>query len=224
MQVSTESKETLEANEAAINAIESDTSPRTITFQFPDAGENLHPVTFIQAPLGMFPAEEFITMMTRIVNDVLEGKYDVDVVQLIRDRDKLRSASMPNDLELDATEAVIEQWKPYIQGALKLIHIIPGLQQDIIALSLGVRRKDREVFKAHISEAPYRGGLAIDEGVDIIKIFIRQNTRVIRRFLGEQIPELVAEAMSALEEKKEDTSTTGGTQSSTTSQPTPEPV
>jgi hypothetical protein len=216
-----EAQEALKANEEAIEAFESSESPRTITFQFPDAGDNMHPVTFIQAPLGHFPAQEFITMMTRLINDVLEGKYDVDVMQLLRDRERLQRASMPSNLEEDVAERMIEEWKPYIQGFLKLVHIIPELQQDIIALSLGVRRKQREEFKEAISEAPYRGGIEIDDAVDILKVFIKQNVRVLRRFLAEQIPEIFEEAMKALEVKKEE-STTGGTQSNTSSPPTPE--
>lgn len=226
MQVSTpEAQEAIRANEVAVEALEDSSERRVITFEWPDAGGNLHEIHFTQATLGMFPAQEFITMMTRIINDVLEGKYDVDVMELFRDRERLKNASMPSELNQDAVEETINEWKPYIQGFLKLVDVVPGLQQDIIALSLGVRRRDREQFKENISEAPYLGGLEIEDGVDIIKVFIRQNAKVLRRFLGVQIREIGEELMKALEvEKTQDTSTTGGTQSSTSSQPTQEPV
>jgi hypothetical protein len=221
MQVSTADPEALKEAEAAIESLEDSAAVREYTFEWPDTGGTMHEVKFTQAPLGMFPAQEFITMMTRIVNDVLEGKYEVDIMELFRDREKLQAAAMPDNLDQDAVEQTIEEWKPYIQGFLKLVDIIPEFQQDIIALSLGVRRKNREEFKERISEAPYLGGLEIDDAVEIIKVFIRQNAKVLRRFLGSQIREMGEELMKALEmEKQEDT--TGGTQSSTSTQPTQE--
>lgn len=225
MQVGTaETQEAIKANEVAIEAIEGSSTSRKITFEWPDAGGNLHPVEFTQATLGMFPAQEFITMMTRVINDVLEGKYDVDVMELFRDRQKLQSAAMPSDLNQDAVEQTINEWKPYIQGFLKLVDVVPGLQQDIIALSLGVRRRDREEFKERIAEAPHLGGLGIDDGVDIIKTFIQQNARVLKRFLGIQVREIGEELMRALEVERQDAPTDGGTPSSISSPPIPEPV
>lgn len=223
MQVSTEGPEALTEAEAAIEALEDSAAVRTYTFQWFDAGGNPHDVEYTQAPLGMFPAQEFITMLTRIINDVLEGKYEVDVMELLRDREKLQAASMPADLDQDSVERTIEEWKPYIQGFLKLVDLVPEFQLDIIALSLGVRRKAREDFKERISEAPHLGGLGIDEGVKILKVFIHQNAKVLKRFLGSQLREIGEELMKALEvDSLTATDTTGGTQSNTSPQHTPE--
>jgi hypothetical protein len=224
MEVQAEGKEALENAEAAIEAFADSSMAVVYEFQWPDAGGSNHPIKFTQATLGLFPAQEFITMMTRIINDVLEGKYEVDVMQLFRDRDKLQNASVPTDLDEDSVERTIEEWKPYIQGFLKLVDVVPGLQQDIIALSLGVRKRDREIFKERIAEAPHNGGITIDQGVDIIKIFIRQNAKVLRRFLGRQIREIGEELMNALEEERKVKDTNGGTPSSTSSQPIPASV
>lgn len=225
MQVSTERPEALTEAEAAIEALEDSAAIRTYTFEWPDAGGNLHEVTYKQAPLGMFPAQEFITMLTRIINDVLEGKYEVDVMELLRDREKLQAASMPTDLDQDSVERTIEEWKPYIQGFLKLIDLVPEFQLDIIALSLGVRRKAREDFKERISEAPHNGGLEINEAVTILKVFIHQNAKVLKRFLGSQLREIGEELMKALEvDSLTGIDTTGGTQSNTSPQPTQESV
>jgi len=227
MQTSTETDDrALKDAEAAIEALDNAHARVTRTFHWPDAGGNRHPVSFVQETLGFFPAQEFMTMMTRIVKDIIGGKYEVDVMELLRDRERLQAASMPSELTNDAVEETITQWKPYIQAFLKLADIVPGLQQDIIALSLGVRRKSRDEFKEMITMSPAHGGLTIDEGVDILKVFIRQNVSVIRRFLGQQVQEIGQEFMKMMEEirTEAEASTTGGMQSSTTPPATPEPA
>ncbi len=119
-------------------------------------------------------------------------------------------------------EAVYNQWRPYIEGFLQIMDDVPGLQQEIIALSLGVRRRDREAFKEQISEAPQYGGLSIDEGVEIVKFFIRQNAVAIRRFLAQQLREIGEEIMEAVGDLivGQDADSSGTTPSSTSSAPT----
>ncbi len=114
-----------------------------------------------------------------------------------------------------------------IRAVLNAIEIVPGFEQDVIALSLGVHPDERERFKKLISDAPHRGGLTIDEGVDIIKFFIRQNVRSIRRFLERQTREIYDEIAGLLAPKEKaktesspiepSTSSPGSTPSSTLS-------
>lgn len=223
MQVSTE--EQLAEAEAAVEAFETSVAPRVVAFQWPDAGGNPQEWRFTQAKLGFFPAQELGTIITRLAKGVMDGKYGVDVMQLIKDRQKLQTASLPDQLSTDAVEEAFKQWKPYIEAFLRIMDEVPELQQDVIALSLGVRRKDRAMFKEMISEAPHAGGLDVDEGVEIIKVFVRQNVGVIRRFLGEQIREIAEVVMEAIGEgspRAEDDGSNGSTPSSTSGPHTPE--
>jgi len=218
-----EAERVLQENEQAIKTLSPGSDVRRINFEWIDATGEKHKVSYIQAKMGMFHAQEFITMMTRLIKDVLDGKYDVDVMELLRDRDRLKSVAIPSEVNEDAVDEMVKEWMPFIQGFLKLTDIVPGLQKDIIALSLGVRDEDRVSFKKMISQAPYLGGLEIDDAVDIIKVFIKQNAKVLRRFLGRQVREVVEELMEALaDDQKKEQSTDGGTPSSTSPQPIPE--
>jgi hypothetical protein len=227
-----EAEQVLLDNEAAIEAIAPAMTRRKITFAwvigYDPAGD---PITirseYIQAPLGLFPAQEFQTMLTRIAKDTLQGKYGVNVGQLLSRGGQIR-ASMPSEINEESINDLIggENIK-VIEAFLELIELVPELLKDCIALSLGVRSDKREEFKQCISAPTHEGGLTIDQGVDIIKVFIRQNGGPIKRFLESQIKEIGEEIARAIEDPKaaqKRAATDGGTQSSTTSVPTQEPV
>lgn len=239
----------LAASEIAIQDISPETREyqRVFHVQVPDG--NMRDVVYVQAPLGYFPSQEFLTKMTRVARDISDGKYGVtkdDIIELIANatRRSERRQSEPEIIE-DALELVedtadenveklkklYEEYAVLIQGFLHLVEIVPGLQQDIFALSLGVRPRDREWFKEMISDTPRRGGPTVAEGKDIMRVFIRQNARLIRRFLEEDLRDLAEELMTALEDTKEettetkmDTSSPGGRPSSTTPQDIPASV
>lgn len=256
--------------EDAVEAFDPATSQREWIFKWPDAGGQFHEHRFIQAKLGLFPAQELGTMLTRLSRDVMSGKYGVDVAALLRDRKSLSAAKATVEHEHDGikhehvlnidgliddqifdlaadhrlgdekmtieefvegfeaahehvsldVEGVYNQWRPYIDAFLALVDEVPGLQQDIIALSLGVRRRDRAEFKERIAEAPHNGGLEIDDGVEIIKNFVQQNAESIRRFLGDQLREIGEVVMGAIEGLGQGESSNGSTPSSTSSAPT----
>lgn len=214
--------EELTKSEDAIKALSPSSETRRITFKYIDRDGTQKEIDYIQAQMGMYHTQEFITMMTRVIKDVLEGKYEVDVIALFRDREKLKAVAVPENIDDSTIEEVLREWKPVVEGFLKLMNIVPSLQKDIIALSLGVREEERESFKYMISQAPYLGGLATDDAFDILDTFIRQNAKAIRRFLGKQVPKVFSTLMETLEEDREIISTTGGTPSSTSAQPTPE--
>lgn len=254
--------------EDAVEAFDPATSQREWIFKWPDAGGQFHEHRFIQARLGLFPAQELGTMLTRLSRDVMSGRYGVDVAALLRDRKSLSAAKATVEHEHDGikhehalnidgltedqlhalgadhcltdvstgdfiegfeaahkhvsldVEGVYNQWRPYIDAFLALVDEVPGLQQDIIALSLGVRRRDRAEFKERIAEAPHNGGLEIDDGVEIIKNFVQQNAESIRRFLGDQLREIGEVVMGAIEGLGQGASSNGSTPSSTSSAPT----
>lgn len=116
--------------------------------------------------------------------------------------------------------AVYEQFQPLIEAFMQILDETPEIEQEIMALSLGVRRRDREEFKERISEAPHVGGLTNSQAVDIIKVFIRQNAEEIRRFLGEELREIGEVFMEAIEEimpRQESSTSSNGTTPSNTS-------
>ncbi len=271
----TDEDQQFEREMAAIEAFDPSQPLRKITLPWRDAGGRLQESTFIQGPLGHFQTVEFGNIIKRIVRDVMNGKYGVDVKELLKDRKKLSAAqaaaehtheesgvthshpinfaamdeasldvlwadhdiadSMQNQtavnerlqvlhahVEADMA-AVYEQWKPYIEAFLEILGEVPEIEQDIMALSLGVRRRDREDFKEAISQAPHLGGLTNTQAKDILVVFIQQNVRQIRRFLGEELQEIGQALMDAVGEMApgQDEPSSGTTASNTSSPPIP---
>ncbi len=272
----TDEDQQFEREMAAIEAFDPSQPLRKITLPWRDAGGKLQESTFIQGPLGHFQTVEFGNIIKRIVRDVMNGKYGVDVKELLKDRKKLSAAqaevehthddslthSHPinfgamddaavasmaaqhgelkafltagHDDTLEALSglhshvetdmaAVYEQWKPYIEAFLEILGEVPEIEQDIMALSLGVRRRDRDDFKDAISQAPHLGGLTNTQAKDILVVFIQQNVRQIRRFLGEELQEIGQALMEAVGELTpgRDEPSSGTTASNTSSPPIP---
>lgn len=222
----------LEQNEGAIEALRPSTPTYKRSFDWAAPDGNVRRYEYVQAQLGMFPAQEFMTMLTRVLRDLVDGKYGVNVGELIGRGTKLK-AQIPSEFSEDTVNQTVADNIQFIQAFLHVMEIVPGLQEDIIALSLGVSR-DRDVrkwFKSMITEPPHKGGLTVDEGVLIIKTFVQQNGAVIRRFLEDQVQEIVEAVLEAINpptavdstvtatETEEDSG--GGRPSSTSSHTTP---
>lgn len=201
------------------------TVKRVFLVTMPDGNERR--VEYVQATLGLFPTQEFLMMMQRIIKDFMNGKYGITVGDLFAvSGDEIRNR-LPENFDSDSIDGVFRENESIISAVLNAIEIVPGFEQDVIALSLGVHPDERERFKKLISDAPHRGGLTIDEGVDIIKVFIRQNVRSIRRFLERQTREIYDEIVGLLAPKEKmeteskpiepSTSSPGSTPSSTSS-------
>lgn len=239
MEVATEDEtdKVMRDNQAAMEAIDASAATRLITFTWvirEDADGKKHwaKFAFTQETMGLSFGMEFQSLLTRIMRDVVKGEYGIDVGQLLARGNQIR-AEMPSEINEETINNVLSSNMQYVQAFMHLLQIVPDLIHQIIALSLGVRKNRREEFIERISGPVHEGGLSIDNGVDIIKVFIRQNGGAIRRFLEDQIGEIGEELMAAIEgrpvrEKQRtvdlDTSTTGGTPSSTTSPTTPEPA
>lgn len=228
MQVSKEAEQAFTENVAALDALSPLTQTRHIKFKWPvgvdaEGRQVFHDFFYTQAPLGLFPAQEFQTMLTRTIKETLQGKYGITIGQLFSGGGQIK-AQMPSEITQESVDELLEgENLRVISAVLELIELVPGILQECIALSLGVRRANREEFKERISAPPHEGGLTIDDGVDIIKVFVKQNGGPIRRFLAEQTREIGDEILKAIADPKdkkreEQETSTGGTQSSTSSQ------
>lgn len=225
--------EQVQRSEAATEAIESSVPQRILKFHnwiLPD-GRVLDEKQYVQAPLGMMPANEFTTMVTKVLNQFVQGEMGMKIGELFRGE-----VAMPKTFDADTVDKVVEDNLEIIKAVLKLFEISPGIQLDIMALSLGVPRKEREWFKECISEPPHRGGLTLDEGFDIFIVFIKQNVPMLKKLATGKAQELVdvfsLEVLgrdptvdSTVEEETEETiDSPGGTPSSTSSLDTPASV
>lgn len=181
-------------SEAAIEAMESSTKVRELTFQWVTPAGNREPVTFIQEEMGFLAIQEFTTMMTKIINRFIKGEFGVKLGELFSGNTDVRQViEMPAAFSPDAVNKVVEDNAPIIEAFLAVIEEVPEVELDIFCISLGITRMRRPWAKEMFAEPISRGGLSVDEGFDLLKWFISQNAPVIRRFFGEKREELVAE-------------------------------
>ena len=226
--------DSVEKAKGAIEALDPSEERRIVKFDLMMPTGVQEERTFIQEPLGFFLVQQFTTMMTDVVEGFVKGEYGVKLGELFRG-DIRQQIAMPAELNEESVNNIVTENMQIIEAFLQVIRLLPELQQDIFCLSLGVPRNQREWFKNAISEPPSRGGLTTDEGFDLIKAFIRQNAKHIRRFFEEQAQEVVEEfRLWVLQEEPEQVDSTateetidhsepstGGKPSSTSSQPIP---
>lgn len=145
-------------------------------------------VEVVQEMLGYYPVQEFTTIMGEIIDKFVKGEFGMKLGELFSGKVK-----MPQDYTPETVNKTVEENMQLIQAFLEAVRIIPGLQQDIMCLSLGIPPEQRPWFKKAISRPPSQGGLTVDEGFDILIWFIRQNSDLIKRFFSEKVAEVVAE-------------------------------
>lgn len=226
-------------SKAAIEAISpghpANALPRVLEFDWVTPQGQAIKKRYIQGQLGLFAVEEFSTRITSIVDQFMKGEFGMKVGELFRG-----DVEMPVTLDAEATQSFMDENEQLINAFIKLVQLIPDLRLDITVWSLGVPRLERAWAKEQLAEAPYRGGLSVVEGMDILILFVQQNVPLLRKTLLGKAQELVEEfrllvaeetptssdstAQSSETIQKQMTTvepiTPGGTPSSTSSQPT----
>lgn len=218
----------LESSEQAVEALMPSTPTREITMSLCLMGQDGYltderrEFTFTQATLGMGPIQDFFNKIGREIKAFVKGESGVKLGELFKDGVGSQ-ISMPTEISGEAVQKVVDENQAIIMALLQLVEKVPELEWDIIALSFGVQRHKTAWFKQAITEPPHRGGLTIEQGFDILKIFIRQNVPAVRRFFEDQAATLVEEFQLAVETEEEDSDrSTGGTPSSTSAPATQE--
>lgn len=205
----------------AIEALEPSVTERKVTFNWTLPNGEPTRKEYLQAQLGMFPTQEFTTMVTEILDSFVEGEMGMKIGELFRG-----DVAMPVTFDADTVNETISENLQIIKALVKLVRILPDFQLDIICLSLGIPRRERAWAKEQLQEPPSRGGLTVTEGFDLLIVFIRQNASLVKETVTGKARELVdvfrleilgqdptTEEETAQEEQETDTA--GGMPSST---------
>lgn len=243
-----EATEELELNRHAITILRGSKIGRKL--EFPMIGPDGQPgiFEFYQDTLGMMPMQDFFTNVKTQIQSFVDGEYGFKLGELFRGETEMPSAqevigslatanSGGNGSDGEATgedlDNVVDQYRPFINAFFKLVDIVPGLEMDIYILSLGVEAQQEAWFRSAVSRPPSQGGFTIDEGFDILRMFIKQNARDIRRFFTEMATDLATtfreemDAIAPAAKKPKAKSmakpgrSTGGRQPNTSAQDTP---
>lgn len=168
-----------EQSRAAIEAIEpsraADGLPVQRQFQWTAPDGSALTKTYLQDTLGMFPAQEFTTRITEVLEEFTKGDMKSRIGDLFRG-----DVQMPTTFDPETVNQTIDENMAIFEAFIKLVQVAPSFQIDVILLSLGVPRLEREWAKVQLQEPPHRGGLTVEEGFDILITFIKQNAVTLR--------------------------------------------
>lgn len=216
-------QEQVEKSREAIEALEPSIFERKLKFRWTTPEGQPIDRVYTQAMLGMFPMQEFSTMVTEILNGFVEGDMGMKLGELFRG-----DVEMPVSFDPDTVNKTLEENIQLFKAIIKLVQILPDFQLDVMCLSLGVPRREHAWAKEQMQEPPHRGGLTVEEGFDILIVFLKQNADLVRDTVKGKARELVdtfrleilgqdLDSESETEEETEEPSSPGMTPSSTSS-------
>lgn len=214
--ITEEAGESRAAIEALAPAHPKDAPPRELEFDWklPDG----RPIQkrYIQAELGFFAVEELTTRITEIIDQFMKGEMGIKIGELFQGQ-----IETPVEYDAESVNTFMDENEQLINAFISLVKLVPDLRLDITCWSLGIPRKEIPWAKDCLSEAPYRGGLSVEDGMDILIYFVKQNVPLLRRTLVGKAQELVAAFQSLVVDEETQTSSGSTPQSSaTTQQPT----
>jgi hypothetical protein len=185
-------------------------------------GTGLEVREYYQSQLGLMPMQDFFNQVRQEVQNVVAGDAGFSLGELFTRGGDMEIPKLGEATGEEVNELVQENMV-LIQAVLDLIKRIPDFELDVYCLALGVHRNDKDWVKAALAEPPYRGGLSIDEGVDIMRQFLRDNIVAVQRFFTEDVPAIINDVREILADLRPAATidvadlSTGGTPSSTTS-------
>jgi hypothetical protein len=218
----------IEKSADAVEAFEPGAATRQWVVSGRDGNDNPHERTYIQEELGFFPKQQFIVLASQFVDRFVSGDLGISMKDLFSG-DLRKTVAMPTEFSPEEAANKIESNTEMIRSVIKVVQQLPDLQIEIIMLSLGVPRNERDWAREVMTGPVSRGGINDEMGFDILKTFITQNAKTLIDFFAEKGRDLVNHAQRELglmdqepeEEKEAKTespsgATPGGTPSSTT--------
>jgi hypothetical protein len=188
-------------SQKAIESLESSVPHRIVKFNWFNTDGSPLVAEYSQEELGFFGVQEFTTLTTDSVRELTREQKDefgnvispgLKISELFSNTDLQKQMANPTTFDVEQLEKTVDQNEKLINGFLSLIKMLPGYQQEVLCMSLGVPRNNREWVKLQFQEPVSRGGLSVKDGFDLINTFIIQNAPVIRDFFAGQGKQLIA--------------------------------
>lgn len=134
--------------------------------------EEIGGVTYTQKPLSFFGKVEFFSVLADAIERALsEG---ISIGELLDE--------MPN---ADTNPGDLREADVFIKALAKVLKVAPDLLHNIYAISLGVKRNQREEFSAALEE------IDDEQAVRILNQFIDQNWDAVMDFFSKQVRPLI---------------------------------
>jgi hypothetical protein len=141
----------------------------------------IHDRSYIQKPLSYLAFGEFTGLLGRKLAEAMRGPDGLSL-----DRLSPGDASIPlefNDGQIRLSGDGDNIVDPIIQGIAKLATYVPDLMAESQCIWLRIPRDERIYAMDIWSRSPDDGGMSMDEGEEMLKIFIEQNYDELNNFL-----------------------------------------
>lgn len=184
----------VEQTKQAIEDIQPSIASRVVEFDWvnPNNGQR-EKFQFTQEPLGFYPVQEFNALLADTAKSFTDGTNGLALGDLFSPKIR-EQVEIPQSFTEDSVNEVVDEiGVELIQGFFYLIKILPEFQLDVMCMSLGIPPGQRTWVKQQLKQPVSQGGLTIDEGFDILSVFVAQNVREIRRFLFDKATDLFSQ-------------------------------
>lgn len=186
--------------------------------------------TYTQEVLSYFGKQDLYTLLTDFFDKFISGEFGIKVKDLWESDLRKNMGQITTEASPEQAQRLIDENLEMIKAVFRIVQRLPGLQQEIFVLALGVPENEQDWAKKTMAAPLSRGGLDDDTAFEILKTFVSQNAQPIKDFFSEKgmdfldhaRREILGEASETSEETEPPTTegpdpdTPGGTLSSIT--------
>ena len=146
--------------------------------------------TYVQKPLSYTAMLQFTGLLGDRISDVMQSGVTLDSVlgdaQMIADVFKPTGADLSRD-DFASVDA-------FVRGLAKLASYLPDLIIECQCIWLRVPLQDRPAVKDIWNRSPEDGGLAMQDGEDMLELFLAQNYQELEDFFVVRLRRILAVA------------------------------
>lgn len=138
--------------------------------------------TYIQKPLSYLAFGEFTGLLGRKLEEAMEGPSGISVDRLMPNSEGQLPLSFVEG-KLSIVKSDFAGIDPFIQGFARLVSFVPDLLGEAQCIWLRVPRQERPLLIDIWSRPVDEGGMSMDEGEEMMDLFIEQNYDELEDFL-----------------------------------------
>lgn len=153
---------------------------------------------YIQKPLSYFAFLEFAGLLAKKIEEAMAGEDGLTIQSVI----ETSEGALPFMVDGKNINAVIEKKDfdgvdAFMKGLFKLASYVPDVIEECQFIWLRVPRRERAFLREIWGRSPEDGGLTMNEGEEMMTVFIDQNYEELEAFFVERLPRLARTAQAA---------------------------
>lgn len=153
---------------------------------------------YVQKPLSYFAFLEFTGLLAKKIDEAMSGENGLTIQSVM----ETTEGAMPFMVDGKNISTIIEKKDfngvdAFVQGLFKVASYVPDLIEECQFIWLRVPRRERAFLREIWGRSPEDGGLTMNEGEEMLTVFIDQNYEELEAFFVERLPRLVRATQAA---------------------------